>query len=123
VEDAEELVRVFSEAERLSAAGRTLAARQVERSGAWRKEGDRTSAHWMAKTTGMALGQAVAALETARRLESLPDTAAAFSEGELSETKVREVAAAAEADPASESELLEAHEHRPWYRSGRPAGG
>src|SRR5438067_5557987 len=106
--EAMKLVEGFCELERLVAAGRTLVARRVERSGAWRKEGHRTAAHWMSSATGMAVGQAVGVLETARRLEHLPATTEAFCSGELSETKVREVAAAAAAAPDEEKELLQA---------------
>jgi hypothetical protein len=109
--EAVELVQAFTEVERLGAAGRTLAAPVVERSGAWRKDGHRSAAHWMAAETGVSVGQAVGTLETARRLEELPATTEAFASGELSETKVREVAAAASASPDSEAELLEAARH------------
>jgi hypothetical protein len=107
-EEAAELVELFAEGERLCAAGKTTAARVVERSGVWSAEGHRTAAHWMAETTGVAVGQAVGTLETARRLEHLPRTAEAFRSGQLSETKVKEVAAAAAVDRSSERELLEA---------------
>lgn len=102
------LVKLFAEAERLCAAGRTLAARQVERSGAWRKEGHRSAAHWVAATTRVSVGQAVGMMETARRLEDLPATTGAFATGRLSEAQVREVAAAAAANPGQETELLQA---------------
>ena len=106
--EAAELVGIFAEAERLGAAGRTVSARRVERAGSWRAEGHRSAAHWMAGVTGMPVGGAVGALETARRLEHLPATADAFCAGELAETRVREVAAAAASAPGSEPELLEA---------------
>jgi hypothetical protein len=107
-DEAVALVKAFSEGERLCVAGRTLAARVVERSGAWRREGHRSAAHWVAAETGVSVGQAVGTLETARRLENLPVTTEAFASGRLSEVKVREVAVAAEADRRSEAELLEA---------------
>jgi hypothetical protein len=106
-EEAAQLVQAFAEAERLSSAGKTIAARMVERSGVWSGQGHRTAAHWLAETTGVAVGQAVGALETARRLEHLPRTAEAFRSGQLSETRVKEVASAAAVDPASERSLLE----------------
>jgi hypothetical protein len=103
-----QLMQLFTEAERLAAAGRTLVSRQVERSGAWRTEGHRTAAHWVAATTGVSVGQAVGTLETARCLERLPATTEAFASGDLSEAQVREVASAAAASPEAESELLDA---------------
>jgi hypothetical protein len=105
---AVELVKAFTEVERLAIAGKSMAARQVERCGTWREGSHRTAAHWMAEATGVAVGQAVGTLETARRLEHLPATTRAFTGGELSETKVREVAAAAAAAPGTERELLDA---------------
>ena len=107
-DEAAELIQVFAEGERLCAAGRTIAARVVERSGAWRADGHRSAAHWVADRTGMAVGQAVGVLETARRLEDLPATRQAFQSGELTETRVKEVASAAAVDRASEKDLLDA---------------
>jgi hypothetical protein len=105
--EAAELVKVFAEGERLCSAGKTLAARAVERSTAWHGQGHKSAAHWLAAQTGVAVGQAVGTLETGRRLEHLSATTAAFASGELSETRVREVAVAAAACPSSEHELLE----------------
>lgn len=105
-DEAAALVSEFAEIERLGAAGKTIVARVVERSGVWKSNGHRTAAHWVAEKTGVAVGQAVGTLETGRRLEHLPETADAFRSGELSEIKVREVAAAAVADRASERTLL-----------------
>ena len=62
---------------------------------------------WWRRRPGSPVGQAVGMLETARRLETLPTTAEAVRRGELSETKVKEVARAACADDRRESELLE----------------
>jgi hypothetical protein len=106
--EAARLVEAFAEGERLCAAGKAMAARVVERSGVWRQDGHRSAAHWMAEATGVAVGQAVGTLETARRLEHLPATADAFCSGELSEAKVKEVAAAGSVSPSSEGELLQA---------------
>src|SRR5919197_2087577 len=106
-EQAQGLVRLFSEGERVCAAGKTMAARRVEGSKVWREQGHRSAAHWVAQATGVSVGAAVGTLETARRLEHLPATAMAFCSGELSEVKTREVAAAAAVDPDSEKALLE----------------
>src|SRR5438093_1579509 len=103
-EEATSMVRLFDEVERLGAAGRTLTARQVERSGAWRAGGHRSAAHWMASTTGVGVGQAVGTLQTARRLEHLPATQEAYRSGGLSEAKVKEVATAAVANRKAEGD-------------------
>jgi hypothetical protein len=106
--EAAALVEAFAEIERLGQAGKTAAIRVVERSGEWKGGGHRTAAHWMAQATGVGVAQALGTIETARRLEKLPATEEAFRSGELSEAKVREVAAAAEVSPAQERDLLTA---------------
>jgi hypothetical protein len=54
------------------------------------------------------VGQAVASLETARRLERLPAADEAFRSGALSEAQAKEVSAAAEAVPEAEKNLVDA---------------
>ncbi len=105
--DAAALVEVAAEGKRVCAAIETLAAARVADCGAWRAEGYRSAAHWLAERTGETVGTATRALETARGLEALPTTGAAFRSGALSSTQAAEIAAAAEADPHAETELLE----------------
>ena len=52
------------------------------------------------------MGAAARTLETARALEQLPDTAAAFRAGRLSEAQAAEITSAAGADPSAEAALL-----------------
>ncbi|MGH9002841.1 MAG: DUF222 domain-containing protein [Acidimicrobiia bacterium] len=106
--DASRLVELFAEGEAMCAAGKALAARRVEETNAWRREGHRSAAHWMAVHTGESVGQAVTALETAHQLEQLPTTQKAFISGELSESQTRAIAAAAVTAPAAEADLLQA---------------
>jgi len=89
-------------------ASKALAARQVSRSGAWRLQGDRSPAHWMARRTGCSVGQAVGVLETAKRLTELPQTDQAARAGRLSEMQTSHIASAAAAAPSAETELLSA---------------
>ena len=49
-----------------------LAAARVAESNAWKAAGERSAAHHLAKTTGVGVGTAAAALETAKRLNELP---------------------------------------------------
>lgn len=105
--DAAQLVELFSESERLSAAGRTLSAGRVAQTGEWRATGARTPAQWVASKTQGTMGQAIASVETAYRLNRLPATREAFAAGRLSEVQAAEISAAASADPASEDSLLE----------------
>jgi hypothetical protein len=53
-------------------------------------------------------GAASRTLETARVLEQLPETDAAFRAGKLSDVQAAEIASTAAADPLAEAELLEA---------------
>ena len=105
---AASLVEVAARGERICAAIKAFGARRVQETDVWRKGGHRTAAHWVAEATGETVGAAGRALETARALDHLPDTGAAFRTGELSSTQAAEIASAAGADPAAETGLLEA---------------
>jgi hypothetical protein len=105
---ARALVELFSEVERLGAAGKALATRQVVATGAWKEGGaHRDAASWLSGTTGTTVGAARATIETAERLRELPATEAALRSGALSAVQVDAIADAASADPAAEAELLE----------------
>lgn len=54
--DAAQLVEVFAEGEKVCAAGKALAARRVEDSNYWRRDGYRSAAQWVAKKTGTSPG-------------------------------------------------------------------
>jgi hypothetical protein len=95
-------------AERLCGAIKSRLALRVEESKVWRDDGHRSAAHWVAETTGETVGAAARTLETARALEQLPDTDAAFRAGALSATQAAEITSAAGADPSAEAALLEA---------------
>jgi len=85
-----------------------VAARRIEETKVWRESGHRSAAHWVAEATGETVGAACRTLETARGLDALPETDAAFRSGRLSPTQAAEITSAAGADPASESNLLDA---------------
>ena len=104
---AEQLVETFASIERLAAAGKSLAASRVASSGAWRARGERSSADWLARTTGSSVAAARAALDTAERLADAPGTEEAFRAGRLSVPQAEAIAAAATVDPAAESRLLD----------------
>jgi hypothetical protein len=95
-------------AERLCAAIKSRLARRIDETKVWRESGHRSAAHWVAEATGETVGAASRTLETARALDSLPETDAAFRSGRLSEVQAAEVAGAAAAEPRAEAELLEA---------------
>src|SRR5207302_1970499 len=81
--------------ERLVVAAKTLLARRAAESGRWRAKGDRSPAHWLARTTGTSVGQARATLETAERLRELPATEEALRAGKLSATQASVITDAA----------------------------
>jgi hypothetical protein len=105
---AAELVELFAEIERLGAAGRVVYTKRAAESTVWRDQGHRSAASWMAEKTKTGMGDAIATLETAEALQSLPATSDALRRGELSTPQVKVIAAAAAAHPRAESELLAA---------------
>ena len=111
---AAEVVEQASRIEKMAATVKGLAAARVAETGSWRTEGDRSAAHQLARRTGTSVVQAAAAIETARRLESLPETAAAARRGELSAEQTCAIADAAAGNTAgTEHDLLEAARRSP----------
>ncbi|MGH9243360.1 MAG: hypothetical protein ACRD29_03395, partial [Acidimicrobiales bacterium] len=104
--DAEGLVERFSRLEKQYAAAKLLAARRATECNTPAHHGDKTPARWLARTTGAPVGQAAADLEAAERLADLPHTEAAARDGRLSAGQLREITAAASADPSAEDTLL-----------------
>ena len=119
VEGAKKLVDLFTRCERFAVAGRSLAAGRVARGVNWKHSGHRNSAEWLASATGVSVGEAGRELETARKLEELPETAKAFRSGELSEAQASEIAASASVDPASEERLLDTVREGATFRTVR----
>jgi hypothetical protein len=105
--DAAELVAVVGRGERVCAAMKGLLATRVAETGVWRADGSRSAGHWLAERSGVTVGAAQQAIESARALQDLPATEEAFRAGELSSIQAAEIAAAAEADPSAEAQLLE----------------
>jgi hypothetical protein len=105
---AVELVSLYAELERLAGAGRVLFTTRAAQGTAWRDEGHRSAASWMAEKTHTGVGDAMAALDTAAALQDLPETSEALRRGELSGPQVKVIAQAARHDPGAEKELLEA---------------
>jgi hypothetical protein len=78
---AAELFEDAARAERLCGAIKSRLARRVEETKVWREGGHRSAAHWVAEATGETVGAAARTLETARALEALPETDAAYRAG------------------------------------------
>jgi len=105
--DASTAVEEASAIEKMAATVKALAAARVARTDLWRRRGDRSAAHELARRTGTSVGQAAQALETGKRLSALPETAAAARRGELSPHQTSAIADAASADPSAEASLLD----------------
>ena len=107
---AEDAARVVTDAaaiEKMAATVKALAAARVAQTSVWQRSGDPTAAHYLARVGGTGVWQAREALDTGKRLTSLPATAAAARRGELSAQQAAAVADAASAAPGSEQRLLE----------------
>jgi Domain of unknown function (DUF222) len=91
----------------MAATVKSHAAARVAETEAWKRDGDRSAAHQLARTTGTTVGQAREALDSARRLQDRPATDAAARRGELSAQQVAVITDAAAADPHSEARLLD----------------
>ncbi len=109
-----ELVEVLCGVEKVCAAARARAAARVEDCGAWRAKGHRSGAQWLAQTMGTRPKQAGELIETAKVMEGLAATSAAFAAGRISEAQAAEVAKAAALDPSAETSLLEVAERCDW---------
>ena len=110
---AADVVEQASRIEKMAATVKSLAAARLAETGSWRVEGDRSAAHQLARRTGTSVVQAASAIDTARRLESLPAIASAARRGELSAEQACAIADAAGSDPGAEHDLLEAARRSP----------
>src|SRR3954468_2637707 len=88
------------------------AALRLEHTQTFRRDGHPSAAHQLAHVTGSSVGKAKSELEAGKRLEALPATAQALSEGTLSAAKAAAVADAATADPSAEGRLLDHAQRR-----------
>jgi Domain of unknown function (DUF222) len=105
--DAARIVEDAAAIKNMAATVEAVAAARVADTQVWKRDGDRSAAHQLARTTGTTVGQAKEILQAARRLKDLPATAAAARRGELSAQQVAAITDAASADPDAEARLLE----------------
>ena len=106
-EDAARVVGDAAAIEKMAATVKALAAARVAETSVWKRDGDLSPAHHLARTTGTPVGQARDALESARRMSGLPAVDAAARRGELSAQQVAVITDAAAADPSSEARLVD----------------
>jgi len=104
--DATRVVEDAAAIEKMAATVKSLAAARVAKTNLWKRDGDLSAAHHLARTTGTPVGQAREALESARRLQGLSAIEAAARRGELSAHQVAVITDAASADPSAETRLL-----------------
>jgi len=90
----------------LASAELALTARVAE-GREWAREGDRSPAHFLARTAGVSLGEASSKLNAAQRLRDVPIATQALARGDVSETQFRHIADAARVAPAAERDLVE----------------
>jgi hypothetical protein len=101
--DVERMVRLSERVEYLKL--RTI--RDYELSGAWQAEGFVSTAAALRKKCRMGHGAAQGSVRLARKLEALPETAAAFGAGEISREHVEAIARAHTPDRAEMLENLD----------------
>ncbi len=100
--------RSACELERYAQSIKVLAAPRAADATVWTDEGHRSAAEWMAAQGQVSVGDAVATLETGRRLRDLDTVSDAVRNGELSASQAKAIAQAAAHRPESQEELLEA---------------
>ena len=100
------LVEAFRDMEHSASAGLALAARRVAQTDLWSTRGDRSPAHWLARLTGMAVGDAVRMLQTAEMAEKAPATSDALRNGKMSMREGNATGKAEAADPNAGADLV-----------------
>ena len=100
------LVESLARAEKACAAARVRAASRAAEAGAHRCSGYLDATEWLARVSGTTAHQAERDLTTAHRLEALPATTAAVSNGELSLDQAEEIARTVGACPGAEPDML-----------------
>ena len=104
--DAARVLEAAAALEQRAASLKTLLAKRAAEAGQWANQGYRSPEEWLAKKTGTSYGQAAGTLNASEKLQALPKLEGAVRNGELSQQKLNEVAAAA--TPDNEQRLLEA---------------
>ena len=75
--------------EKMAAADKAFTAARYADTEIWRRDGDRSAAHQLARITGVGVGAAIDTLETARRLYNLPVPSREALAGRLSARRPR----------------------------------
>lgn len=104
--DCARLADELAGTEKACASVRLLAAVRAVEAGAHRELGFKDGASWLARQSGTTGAQARQALQTAHRLEELPDTKRALLSGDISLAQAAEISQAAAVTSGAEAELL-----------------
>jgi hypothetical protein len=105
--DAIDLVRVLDRVCRVAEAAKVAAAGRVAESSLWSRAGHRSAAHWMARETGIGVGEAVKLLETADAVAAAPVVQDALARGVVSPRQARAAVRAESAQPGAGARLVE----------------
>jgi hypothetical protein len=105
--DAASLTTLFTQAERLAVAGKTLAAARAAEGNPGAQSGHRTAAEWLAAETGESLGDARNLLELGGRLSSQTGVEEALRAGDLSLKQAQLISNTVKENPEREADLLE----------------
>jgi hypothetical protein len=106
VEDAAELLRRFTRAERRIVAGKTLSAARVAEGQLHLRTGHRTAAEFLAAETGDSVGDAKDLLALGASLHHQPGLEEAFRGGKLSRRRAALVSSAVKVNPGQEDRLV-----------------
>lgn len=101
------IVERLAVVEKICAVTRARAAARAASAGAHRRKGFSNPAEWIAQQTGLSSGEADRDLDTVTKLDDLPATKAALSNGEVSMAQANEIKKTEEACPGSEKEMVE----------------
>ena len=104
--DAIDLVRVLDRIGRVAEAAKAAAAGRVAESSLWSKAGHRSPAHWVARETGIGVGEAIKLLETAEVVAAAPVVQEALATGVVSPRQARAAARAEKAQPGEGARLV-----------------
>src|SRR5687767_5894039 len=104
--DASRVLSAATSLKNMAATIESLASARVTECGAWKRDGSRSPAEYIAKHTGVSVGAAVEALRVAEQLETLPAVADAARRGGLSLQQAAAVTSAAAVAPAEQSRLV-----------------
>ena len=107
-ETASDLVKGFSSLERICAAGKLIFAARAAESATWARDGQRSAANWLADKEKCSVGEAVSTLEISKRIGDLEHTKKVLGNGDINVSQAKQIAEAADKEPATELPLIEA---------------